>query len=243
MVILQCLPTNNLRVEADHVYVIPPKTSLRLAHGVLKLQSRTSSRTIDPFLESLAQDQRGRAIGVLLSGLATDGTLGLKAIKAEGGITFAQDESAEYGSMASNAIRAGWVDFVLSPDGIAKELTRLAKHPYAPGGLTTSSNRLKKSRRAIRAALDGANPFIGYQSTLFILSRAKVFGENAARFGAASRGLPLEECPRLRSPQLPPPGRASYSKILGSTPLLQTSNQQASTLRKAVEYPVCALLS
>jgi two-component system CheB/CheR fusion protein len=140
-----CEVTNNLRVEADHVYVIPPKTSLRLAHGVLKLQSRTSSRTIDPFLESLAQDQRGRAVGVLLSGLATDGTLGLKAIKAEGGITFAQDESAEYGSMASNAIRAGWVDFVLSPDGIAKELTRLAKHPYAPGGLTTSSNRLKKS--------------------------------------------------------------------------------------------------
>lgn len=124
-----CEVTNNLRVDADHVYVIPPNTSLRVAHGVLKLKSRTSSRTIDPFLESLARDQRGRAVGVLLSGLATDGTLGLKAIKAGDGITFAQDESAEHTSMACNAIRAGWVDFVLSPEGIAEELTRLAKHP------------------------------------------------------------------------------------------------------------------
>src|ERR1700679_2741972 len=95
--------THNQRVEADHVYVIPPDTGLLIADGILKLHprlaSRTPSRCIDAFLESLAQDQRERAIGVILSGSATDGTLGLEAIKAEGGITFAQDDSAGYDSM------------------------------------------------------------------------------------------------------------------------------------------------
>ena len=72
--------TNNLRVEANHVYVIPPNTNLAIEQGVLKLQprppGRTPSRSIDYFFESLAQDQRERAIGVILSGTATDGTIG-----------------------------------------------------------------------------------------------------------------------------------------------------------------------
>jgi two-component system, chemotaxis family, CheB/CheR fusion protein len=98
----------------------------------LKLQPReqTPHHSIDFFLESLAEDQRERAIGVVLSGTATDGTLGLEAIKAEGGITFAQDDSARYDSMPHSAIAAGCVDFVLSPKSIAKELARIAKHPY-----------------------------------------------------------------------------------------------------------------
>src|SRR5712691_5969132 len=81
--------TNNLPVEANHVYVIPPNMNLGMIKGVLKLQPRQQSRTpphsIDFFFETLAQDQRERAIGVILSGTATDGTLGLEAIKAEGG--------------------------------------------------------------------------------------------------------------------------------------------------------------
>src|SRR5204862_4904949 len=95
--------TNNLRVEANHVYVIPPNANLSIAHGVLTLQrrqqARTPTRSIDSFFESLPQDQRERAIGVILSGTATDGTSGLEAIKAEGGITFAQDDSARSDSM------------------------------------------------------------------------------------------------------------------------------------------------
>jgi two-component system CheB/CheR fusion protein len=129
--------TNNLRVEANHVYVIPPNTDLGIAQGVLKLQprpqTRTPHRSIDFFFESLAEDQRERAIGVILSGTATDGTLGLEAIKAEGGITFAQDDSARYDSMPRSAGAAGCVDFVLSPENIAKELARIAKHPYVAG--------------------------------------------------------------------------------------------------------------
>ena len=70
---------------------------------------------------------------MILSGTATDGTLGLEAIKAEGGITFAQDDSARYDSMPRSAVAAGCVDFVLSPEDIAKELARIAKHPYVAG--------------------------------------------------------------------------------------------------------------
>ncbi|HTK83135.1 MAG TPA: chemotaxis protein CheB [Bacteroidota bacterium] len=131
--------TNNLTIEANHVYVIPPNTSMGIADGILKLQPRLHvggmQRSIDFFLESLAQDQREYAIGVILSGTASDGTLGLEAIKAEGGITFAQDESAKYDSMPRSAVAAGCVDFVLSPKNIAKELAQIARHPLIAGGL------------------------------------------------------------------------------------------------------------
>jgi two-component system CheB/CheR fusion protein len=129
--------TDNLAVEANHVYVIPPNTILSIAQGILKLgsrkQGRTPTRSIDSFFQSLAEDQRKRAIGVILSGAGTDGTVGLKAIKAEGGITFAQDHSAKYDSMPRSAAAAGCVDFVLSPEYIAKELARIAQHPYVAG--------------------------------------------------------------------------------------------------------------
>lgn len=129
--------TNNLPVEANNVYVIPPNTTLSITAGALTLeprkQSRTPTRSIDSFFESLAQDQRERAIGVILSGTASDGTMGLEAIKAEGGITFAQDDSAKYDSMPRSAVAAGCVDFVLSPADIANELARIAKHPYVAG--------------------------------------------------------------------------------------------------------------
>ena len=126
--------TNNVTVEPNHVYVIPPNRTLSIAQGRLKLAPRDPrrqpTRSIDSFFESLAQDQRERAIGVILSGTATDGTIGLEAIKAEGGITFAQDESAKYDSMPRSAVAAGCVDFVLDPKAIAIELVRIAKHPY-----------------------------------------------------------------------------------------------------------------
>lgn len=129
--------TNDLRVEPNRVYVIPPNANLSIAQGVLKIEPRRKPsgphRSIDFFFESLAQDQRERAIGVILSGTATDGTLGLEAIKAEGGFTFAQDDSARYDSMPHSAIAAGCVDLVLSPKAIAAELARIAQHPYVAG--------------------------------------------------------------------------------------------------------------
>ena len=129
--------TNNLLVEPNHVYVIPPNAGTALGRGKLKLLPRKqiggAFRSIDSFFESLAQEHRDQAIGVVLSGTATDGTLGLKAIKAECGITFAQDQSAKYDSMPRSAIAAGCVDFVLPPQEIARELVRIAKHPYLKG--------------------------------------------------------------------------------------------------------------
>src|SRR6478736_8545547 len=134
--------TNDERVEPNHVYVIRRDTDLTVNGGVLKVQPRKPGlhRPIDTFFESLAADRRERAIGVVLSGTATDGTLGLEAIKAEGGITFAQDDSARHDSMPRSAVAAGCVDFVLSPPNIAKELARIARHPFVtnhparPGG-------------------------------------------------------------------------------------------------------------
>jgi two-component system CheB/CheR fusion protein len=122
------------RVEPDHVYVIPPDCDLLIAQGCLELIPRESPRgqhhPIDLFLRSLAADRQERAIGVILSGTATDGTLGLKEIKAEGGITFAQDDTAQQSSMPRSAVATGCVDFVLPPAGIAREIGRIARHPH-----------------------------------------------------------------------------------------------------------------
>src|SRR4029077_19154454 len=86
---------------------------------------------VDQFMRSLAEQKGSRAVGVILSGTGSDGTLGLAEIQANGGVTFAQDEaSAKYDGMPRSAVTAGWVDYVLPPKGIAKELARVAAHPY-----------------------------------------------------------------------------------------------------------------
>jgi len=122
---------DGMHVEPDYVYVIPPGATMTLADGFLKLSPKGKSlRPFDAFLSSLAVERKTQAIGIVLSGTGTDGTEGLKAVKAEGGITFAQDpDSAQYSGMPYSAISAEAVDFVLSPDKIAKELTKIAKNP------------------------------------------------------------------------------------------------------------------
>ena len=127
--------TQNMPVERDHVYVIPPNADLEIQQGRFHVEVRTPPQVphlpVDHFLQSLAADRGSLGIGVILSGTASDGTLGLKAIKAEGGITFAQSEkSAKYAGMPNSAISAGFVDYVLPPDKIARELARLGRHPY-----------------------------------------------------------------------------------------------------------------
>ena len=127
--------TQGMRVEANHVYVIPPNADMSVSNGVLHLSPLSPDRArrmpIDLFLRSLAEDQQGRAIGVILSGTASDGTLGLQTIKAMGGVTFAQnEESAKYSAMPRNAVAAGIVDFVLPPELIARELKRISRHVH-----------------------------------------------------------------------------------------------------------------
>jgi two-component system CheB/CheR fusion protein len=127
--------TETTPVAANHVYVIPPNMNLAVSDGVIEVspmdQDHRTPLAIDFFFRSLAASRKSGAIGVLLSGSGTDGTLGLAAIKAQGGITFAQDEaSARYPDMPRSAVRAGSADFVLAPEQIAIELTRIARHPY-----------------------------------------------------------------------------------------------------------------
>lgn len=127
-----------MRAEADHIYVIPPNCDLTISgsqfHIADREQPRSVNTTIDIFFRSLAADQDPNAIGVILSGTASDGTLGLTAIKGEGGITFAQDTgSAKYDGMPASAVAAGCVDFVLPPEEIAQELARIRQHPYVAG--------------------------------------------------------------------------------------------------------------
>jgi two-component system, chemotaxis family, CheB/CheR fusion protein len=125
--------SGRVKPEANSVYVLPPNKGLICKNGALNLVQLGVRPTlaIDHFFESLAEDQGPRAIGVLLSGSGSDGTSGLRAIKAEGGITFAQDEeSAKFPAMPRSAILAGFVDAALSPKQIATELRRIAEHPY-----------------------------------------------------------------------------------------------------------------
>jgi two-component system CheB/CheR fusion protein len=130
--------TDGTPIEVNSVYVIPPNANMIMEDGALRLLPRDAQRgppmPVDHFLLSLAKERGGRAIGVILSGTGTDGTLGLKAVKAEGGVTFAQDHSARYDGMPRSAVVAGCVDFVLPPEGIAANLVRIGQHPYINGG-------------------------------------------------------------------------------------------------------------
>ena len=103
--------TGETRVEANHVYVIPPRRNLGISAGVLHTPPRPASgcnMPVDAFLRDLAADRGSKALGVILSGTASDGTLGLQAIKAAGGITFAQDvQTAKFDGMPKSAIAAG----------------------------------------------------------------------------------------------------------------------------------------
>ena len=124
---------DGIAVQPDRVYVIPPNTSIELQDGHLRLVAREPGLhlPIDIFFRSLAEVQGSRAIGVVLSGNASDGSLGLRAIKAECGITFAQDEAtAKFSGMPRNAIASGAVDYVLPPADIGRELARLGRHPF-----------------------------------------------------------------------------------------------------------------
>ncbi|HWN70853.1 MAG TPA: chemotaxis protein CheB, partial [Haliangium sp.] len=136
---IEVLPVvDGIKVEPNHVYVIPPNADLAILQGVLHLMPPVTPATghgvrlpIDYFFRSLAEDQGRCAIGVILSGTGTDGTLGLKAIKEAGGITLAQEPaSAKFDGMPKNAIESGWVDFYAPPEALAEELLNISKHPY-----------------------------------------------------------------------------------------------------------------
>src|SRR5262245_2916939 len=121
--------------QPNHVHVLSPNTRVRLEKNLFRVDSRTDGvqRPIDLFFRSLAADQKTRSVGVILSGTDADGSLGLKAIKGEGGITIVQSpESARFAEMPRSSISADQVDRILPPDQIAGELVTLARQFHTP---------------------------------------------------------------------------------------------------------------
>lgn len=158
--------TDNLLVEPNNIYVIPPNCDLALEKGVLKLSPRGKNggpaRSIDHFLTSLAADQKEHAIAVILSGAGSDGALGLKAVKGMGGLTFAQDEaSAKYNSMPRSAVATGTVDFVLSPELIAGEIARMVLRPDATKTRAAANAKRRRSTVGVQPRRRGENRVAG----------------------------------------------------------------------------------
>ncbi|POY36585.1 chemotaxis protein CheR [Solitalea longa] len=126
--------TNKELMLPNNVYVIPPDKEMNIMDGMIKITPRPETPKvnfpIDILFASLAETHNENVIGVILSGSATDGTRGMKAIKREGGLTFAQDDTAKFSSMPKSAIAAGVVDFVLSPQKIAQEISQLSTHSF-----------------------------------------------------------------------------------------------------------------
>lgn len=140
---------DGMRVEPDHVYVIPSNADVGILKGALTLlprptEGRRPHLPIDFFLGALAADRANQAIGVVLSGTGSDGAEGLRAIKSAGGITFAQDpRSAKFGGMPEAAIRAGVADFAEPIPELADKLQHIAQHPFL---LTRPDEAMLESR-------------------------------------------------------------------------------------------------
>ena len=142
--------TGTITPQPNAVYVQPPNKCVIAKNGKLTLVTRTERLNvgIDHFFESLAEECGSRGIGIVLSGTGSDGTAGLRAIKAAGGLTFAQtEESAKFDAMPRSAIRSGFVDVVLPPDAIAREIRRIADHPYLRRPLIDAEEAEKEAYR------------------------------------------------------------------------------------------------
>ena len=113
---------HSMKIESNHVYVMPSNVDISIADGHFGLTPRVIDHhklhlPIDIFMRSLAEVRKNKAIGVILSGTASDGTAGVEAIRAEGGVTFAQSpDTAKFDGMPRSAIESGCIDYVLSPE-------------------------------------------------------------------------------------------------------------------------------
>ena len=144
------------KIEPNNVFIIPYNKGIEVTDGHIKLIPRSVSSnaiSIDILFSSLAHAQKERVIGIVLSGSASDGTIGIKDIKHQGGLTFAQNDSAKFTSMPHSAIATGAVDYILSPKEIALELARLSKHPF----VQSTKNGLKTNNDDL---IENGNPYL-----------------------------------------------------------------------------------
>lgn len=145
---------HNARVEPGNIYLIPPKVTLTISGGRLQ-QTKTDPRRglhlpIDQFFISLALDQQHRAVAIVLSGTGSDGTAGIRAIKASGGMVMVQSEdSAQFDGMPRSAIATGLADFVLAPDKMPAQLASYLNHPLLTHVRTLGRRRGPEVDRAL----------------------------------------------------------------------------------------------
>ncbi|MBF0103164.1 MAG: chemotaxis protein CheR, partial [Desulfobacterales bacterium] len=169
-----------VKVQPNTVYVIPPNKNCAIYKGTLQIFDITKpdepigiKMPIDFFFKSLAEDQNELAIGIVLSGMGTDGTIGLKAIKNELGLVMAQDsDSAAYSSMPQSAINTGCVDYVVSPEKMPELLIKYIKHASdkTVANLDSSSNKIPDALQKVLIILRSitGHDFSGYKhNTIF----------------------------------------------------------------------------
>ncbi len=166
------------QIEPDNVFVMPYNKGVEVIDGQIKLIPRSESSTpisIDILFSSLAQAQKERVIGIVLSGSASDGTVGIKDIKQEGGLIFAQDDTARFKSMPHSAIASGVVDFVLSPAEIALELARLSKHPFIKnnGAKTVSEVVIENSNPDLKIIINQLHKTTGVDFSAYKMNTVK----------------------------------------------------------------------
>lgn len=126
---------DGMKIEPNHIYLNPPGKNVaifnRSLHLMEPIKSSAINMPIDFFFRSLAQDQRDKVIGIILSGTASDGTMGVKAIKGEGGMVMVQQpDTAKYDGMPKSAIETGLVDFILPVEKMPEMLIRYVQHPF-----------------------------------------------------------------------------------------------------------------
>lgn len=147
--------SHGMQPKADTIYVAPPNSDVTVVHGKLSITKPTNTvgpkPSVDRFFISLADDQEDRAIGIILSGTGSDGARGIKAIKAAGGISIAQEpKSAKYDSMPVAAIRVGGADLVLPPHEIATQLLAIVERPRTPIGVDVGETPPNSIREIVR---------------------------------------------------------------------------------------------
>ena len=149
---------DGMPIEPDHVYVIRPGHVLTMTDGRFhlgpQLGTRAANRPVDDFFRSLAEEQRERAIAVVLSGMGSNGSAGAQAVKAVGGLVIAQDPAeAQFASMPRHLIDQGYADYILRPRDIPEVLLEFAGHPYAKEARPDAHELVRRNESHLREIL------------------------------------------------------------------------------------------
>ena len=174
--------TSGLRIEPDHVYIIPEQHNIEVDGGAFRLIERDSAakpnHPIDVFFGSLAREFGPRAIAVVLSGTGTDGTQGIHAIKQAGGAVLVQDDTAQFDGMPKSAISSGLADLILPPENMPRQIvdyTELSAFELAP-------DENPKSASVIEMVLHRAKQHTGLDFTQYRTSTIARRIEKRMRF-------------------------------------------------------------